>query len=65
MLYETCSFEYQVYGDSPWCAIFTEDDLRILEYGEDIEYYWVDGYGDKINYEQTCDLLKDIVYYLR
>ena len=54
-----------MYGDSPWCASFIKEDLEVYEYAEDIQYHWTDGYGDSLNYEQTCELLKDIVHYLR
>ena len=54
-----------MYGEAPWCASFVQEDLEVYEYAEDLQYHWTDGYGDSLNYEQTCDLLKDIVLYLR
>ncbi|CAK1604303.1 unnamed protein product [Parnassius mnemosyne] len=30
---------------SPWCALFTKDDLQILEYIEDLKAYYKSGYG--------------------
>ena len=33
--------------------------LDMLEYREDLKYYWKDGYGYKINTEQACVLVKD------
>ena len=35
--------------------------LDMLEYREDLEYYWQDGHGYKINSEQACVLAKDAV----
>ena len=35
--------------------------LDMLEYREDIKYYWKDGYGHTINTEQACVLVKDAV----
>ena len=35
--------------------------LDMLEYREDLEYYWQDGYGYKINTEQGCVLVRDAV----
>ena len=35
--------------------------LDMLEYREDLEYYWQDGYGYKVNTEQGCVLVKDAV----
>lgn len=31
--------------NSPWCAIFSEQDLKILEYIADLEHYYRNGYG--------------------
>lgn len=33
---------------------------QILEYREDLEYFYEDGYGYEINYEQACTPLKDV-----
>ncbi|KAJ8732800.1 hypothetical protein PYW07_015399 [Mythimna separata] len=30
---------------SPWCAVFTEEDLKIIEYVGDLEHYFRSGYG--------------------
>ena len=34
--------------------------LQILEYREDLEYYYEDGYGFPINYVQACPPVKDV-----
>ncbi|EFX64111.1 hypothetical protein DAPPUDRAFT_327766 [Daphnia pulex] len=47
---------------SPWWAVFNEDDLQILEYREDLEYFYEDGYGYQINYEQACAPLKKNIF---
>lgn len=36
-------------GKSPWCALFTTEDLRVLEYIEDLESYYMYGYGVPAN----------------
>ena len=33
----------------------------MMEYREDLKYYWKDGYGFKINTQQGCVLIKDAV----
>jgi len=33
---------------------------QILEFREDLEYYYEDGYGFPINYEQACPPVKDL-----
>lgn len=61
-LYMMCSFEkaWRPKKLSPWCAVFSEDDLEIMEYREDLEYYYEDGYGYEINYKQACPIIKDV-----
>lgn len=34
---------------SPWCALFTTEDLKVLEYYGDLRHYYRNGYGNKIN----------------
>ncbi|KAL6886766.1 histidine acid phosphatase [Trichoderma evansii] len=41
-----CGFESQITGTtSPFCALFTEDELRGFEYAQDIRYYYGSGPG--------------------
>ena len=46
---------------SPWCNVFADEELSIMEYREDLEAYWQDGYGHEINYEQACVMFGDVV----
>ena len=64
-LWLACIYEYGVYGasHSPWCTLFPENVTRILEYYEDLEYYWQDGYGHDVNYQQACVLFNDVIAY--
>ncbi|CAK9812393.1 Multiple inositol polyphosphate phosphatase 1 [Anthophora quadrimaculata] len=57
-----CGFETAFHAEveSPWCKIFSLDDFKVLEFAEDLEYYWIDGYGYKLTYEQACPALKDM-----
>lgn len=34
--------------------------MQIFEYAEDLEFYWIDGYGYPLTYEQACPALKDM-----
>jgi len=36
--------------------VFTEDELDILEYREDLEHYWQDGHGHSLNGDSACVL---------
>jgi len=62
MLYQMCSFEkaWRPKKLSAWCAVFNEEDLEIIEYREDLDYYYEDGYGHEINYQQACPMIKDV-----
>ena len=33
---------------------------QVLEYREDLEYFYEDGYGYPINYQQACTPLKNL-----
>lgn len=41
-----CGYESQITGNlSPWCAVFTEDELRSYEYSQDLSYFYGVGPG--------------------
>ncbi|KAI4456126.1 multiple inositol polyphosphate phosphatase-related [Holotrichia oblita] len=63
IMYKTCSFESSWFrnSSSPWCMAFDLDSIRVIAYAEDLEYYWVDGYGFELNYKQTCPAIIDVV----
>ncbi|XP_050669004.1 multiple inositol polyphosphate phosphatase 1-like [Leptidea sinapis] len=50
-LYNLCRYTWSGIDTrvSPWCAIFTKDDLQVLEYEEDLQHYFKNGYGSPIN----------------
>ena len=37
----------------PWCAVFTEEEMKILEDNEDLYYYYKDGYPLNITLDMT------------
>ncbi|CAG7716364.1 unnamed protein product [Allacma fusca] len=63
IMYDACAFEtaWNTPVLSSWCAVFDEEDLRILEYLQDLHRYWQDGYAVPINYEQACEPIRDLV----
>ncbi|KAK2579147.1 hypothetical protein KPH14_001317 [Odynerus spinipes] len=65
LMYIICAFETAWYKDedSPWCRLFSLHDFKVLEFADDIEYYWIDGYGHKLTYEQACVALKDMFHF--
>lgn len=50
-LYDLCRYTWSAIDDkvSPWCALFTKDDLQVLEYIQDLKHYYKNGYGKPIN----------------
>ena len=67
VIYETCAFETAWWKRkmSPWCTLFDKDTIRMLEFAEDLEYYWKDGYGFEITHSQACPAIRDLVDHLR
>ncbi|XP_037571292.1 multiple inositol polyphosphate phosphatase 1 isoform X1 [Dermacentor silvarum] len=61
MLLRACMFEYSIYDQSPWCSVFTEDDLKAVEFKEDLDDYYKDGYGLERNYAQACPVIQELV----
>ncbi|XP_076275290.1 multiple inositol polyphosphate phosphatase 2 [Rhynchophorus ferrugineus] len=65
-MYVACGFEtaWNKQSKSPWCSLFTKEDLLILEYLEDLKYYWIDGYGHELTYKQACPAIGDMINHL-
>lgn len=62
LIHLICRFEYGVnQRSSPWCVALTKDDIKVFEHYFDLEYWWLHGYGNSINYQQSCQILKKIV----
>ena len=38
---------------------------QVLEYAEDLETYYKQGYGFELNYRQACPLVNDLVTRIR
>lgn len=38
--------------------------LKVLEYAEDLKYYWQDGYGHELTYRQACPAFRDMFNFL-
>ncbi|XP_039312846.1 multiple inositol polyphosphate phosphatase 1 [Solenopsis invicta] len=62
LLYDICRFERTVcpIKPSPWCDMFTEDEMKALEYEEDLQFYYDAGPGDTLNSQLGCHLIRDM-----
>jgi len=65
-LWNACKFEstaLHLYNGA--CLLFDETDAVKLEYVEDVKDFWTKGFGHALNYDMTCDLIKDVVRFLK
>lgn len=59
-------FELALYGiKTNWCSLLSEDLVKSVEFQEDLESFYAQGAGFKLNYEIASVLLKDIVQFMR
>ncbi|XP_052758192.1 multiple inositol polyphosphate phosphatase 1-like [Galleria mellonella] len=61
-IYELCRFDrsWTPTLKSPWCSVFTDDDLVVLEYEDDVWHYYRNGYGSWVNVRLGGPVLKDM-----
>lgn len=62
-MYDMCRFDkaWNIRNVSPWCAVFSKEELQLMEYREDLEYYYRSGYGNEINVKLGCPTVKDLI----
>ncbi|CAH1736207.1 multiple inositol polyphosphate phosphatase 1-like [Aphis gossypii] len=62
-MYDSCRFERSINLNShpAWCAVFSQKDLEVLEYDEDLKYYYLNGYGNSYNERLGCPIVKDLM----
>lgn len=62
-IWDTCRYEqaWRLEQYSPWCAAFTKRQVDVLEYLEDIKYYYKQGYGSDMNPNLACFLVQDML----
>lgn len=60
-IYDLCRYEkaWNVQHRSPWCIAFTKTQLKLLEYGEDLKYFYKSGYGNQMSEKIGCSPVKD------
>ena len=60
-MYLMCAFSTQTdSNDVSLCSLFDDEDLKVLEYLNDLKMYWSHSYGRKINYRMACPLYMKI-----
>ncbi|KAJ9553252.1 hypothetical protein OSB04_017297 [Centaurea solstitialis] len=43
------------------CALFSNDEVKLLEWTDDLEMFIVKGYGNSLNYQMGVPLLEDVI----
>jgi len=46
---------------SVWCAAFEKEDLKVMEYYEELSYWYRNGYFYEINTQFACPLMENLV----
>lgn len=64
-IFRLCAFGVMNRGDNSWCSLLNEDDIKVLEYQDDLENYYEHSYGNSLNHKIECTLLSDITQHLR
>ncbi|XP_020805718.1 multiple inositol polyphosphate phosphatase 1 [Drosophila serrata] len=68
LMFTVCAFETAWHrrrdntrnADSVWCSFFDLASLDALEFFEDLEYYWNDGYGYELTHRIACPAIADM-----
>ncbi|XP_023339715.1 multiple inositol polyphosphate phosphatase 1 [Eurytemora carolleeae] len=63
ILWDICRFEVSWFPGtwSPWCSVFSIQDLHVYEFREDLKYYYEDGYAYNITKLMTQPLWHDLI----
>ncbi|XP_054727026.1 multiple inositol polyphosphate phosphatase 1-like isoform X2 [Anastrepha obliqua] len=67
LIYTICGFETawnRRKDPSVWCNLFNQDTIKALEFFEDLEYYWNDGYGFEITHRIACAAMENMFEYI-
>lgn len=60
-IYSTCMYESAILGSSIWCQLFSTQELRFLEYLNDINDYFNEAYGHPDLARSACPLTRDLM----
>lgn len=50
---------------STWCSVFSKDEMKVLEYLDDLDNYYYSGPGREINSKLGCNLVKDMFHHFK
>lgn len=66
LIYTICQFHTALVrpnegSTSVWCHMLSTQELQILEYADDLNTYWKDGYGFLLTRYLACPVIEDII----
>ncbi|XP_030560735.1 multiple inositol polyphosphate phosphatase 1-like [Drosophila novamexicana] len=63
LMYDMCRYEqaWQVDRTSVWCGAFLPEHVTVMEYAEDLKYYYGSGYGFEENTRFNCRAVQDML----
>lgn len=66
-MWQLCRFEqvFDLNKTAPWCSVFSINDVSVMEYGEDLGYYYEAGYGFDMNKNILCEAMQNLLRYLK
>ncbi|XP_058461709.1 multiple inositol polyphosphate phosphatase 1 [Malaya genurostris] len=65
-MWDACRYEqaWHLQQLSPWCSVFTKEQVNVLEYKEDLKYYYQNSYGYSKSADLACYAVSDMVKHL-
>lgn len=65
-MWDQCRFEqaWHIQEYSPWCSVFTKEQVNVLEYKEDLGYYYQNSYGYPKAADLACYAVSDMIRHL-
>lgn len=65
-MWDICRYEqaWHLQQLSPWCSVFTKEQVNVLEYKEDLKYYYQNSYGYDKGQDLACYAVKDMFQHL-
>jgi hypothetical protein len=67
-VWDFCTFEqgWNPATPSPWCAAFSIANNAVMDYLEDLDYYWNMGYGEdvQLHANMNCHIMQELLRYL-
>jgi multiple inositol-polyphosphate phosphatase / 2,3-bisphosphoglycerate 3-phosphatase len=67
LIWEMCRFEqaWFVQNSSAWCAAFLPEHVNILEYLEDLQYFYEAGHVHQLNSNLMCAAIQDMLRFMQ